>query len=220
MKCNTQGYRDREHCVLWPGELIQILNLIINCSNLWQPSFLSTISLTCTAGGYSNEKPVAFTVMSQPTDKNNTHLNRNSSTNNISAILIYLGDGLLSLCILTLNLNSPLSCCTSSGARSGEQGSRVATRRAYIGNKSSLQWNQTFQILGLDKDFLLHTWQNIGQWQKSLNTHALPTLFLEQQEWLDRVFFCFPLCCMFAWILLLPTDKKITSCMSIFNLVA
>lgn len=138
----------------------------------------------------------------------------------ILPILIYLGYGLLSLCIPTLNLNSPLSCCTSSGARSGAQGSRVATRRAYIGNKSSLQWNQTFKILALDKDFLLYTWQNIGQWRKSLNTHALPTLFLEQQEWLYRVFFCFPLCCMFAWILLLPTNKKITSCMFIFNLVA
>ena len=40
---------------------------------------------------------------------------------------------------LTRNLNSPFSCCMSSGARSGAQGSRVATRREYIGNKSNLQ---------------------------------------------------------------------------------
>lgn len=219
MKCNTQGYRDREHCVLWPGELIQILKLIINCSNLWQPSFLSTISLTCTVGGYSNKNQLhSQWWVSQQTKIIPTETE--TPVPIILPILIHLGYGLLSLCILTLNLNSPLSCCTSSGARSGEQGSRVATRRAYIGNKSSLQWNQTFKILALDKDFLLHTWQNIGQWRKSLHTHALPTLFLEQQEWLDRVFFCFPLCCMFAWILLLPTDKKITSCMFIFNLVA
>lgn len=71
----------------------------------------------------------------------------------ILPILIYLGYGLLSLCILTLNLNSPLSCCTSSGARSGAQGSRVATRRAYIGNKSSLQWNQTLKYLLLTRIF-------------------------------------------------------------------